>query len=323
MAETKPTTAVAAVNPLTKMEAAIAAAKNVKDLLKINVVANRYVSNFMAATGADEQSAKTQFEREAFAFIELANKKDGIMQCDPMSIFAGFIKAGMTGLSFDSNKLSVYPKGVKQKDGSYIQHLVVEPDAHGKKEMMERMPEIKKIDEGIVVFNDDVFTYSPKIKLVTKHEQTFPKPKASKDTVKAAYCTIHFADGHDEDVVMSINEIEIARSKSQQPNGMMWSGSYEEACKKTTYNRAYKVNYKRPTKAFVYQQFEQPETVETTAQVMDAPVEDLPPVVVPDNIDRETGEVLDMAAPPAEVKVEKSKTTKRRQSEEQSFIPQA
>lgn len=242
-------------NPIKKLESDIALAKNVKELLKINVISNRYIANYQAGTGRKDGAEK--FEREAFAFMEIANSKPEIMNCDKMSIFAGFIKAGLTGLSFSSNRLSVYARGGK---------LVVEPDAHGKREMMERMPTIRKIDEAVVVFKGDVFKVDRHAKRVTKHEQEFPTPKATKENVIAAYCTIHFTDDSFEDVVMSIDQIEIARAKSQQPNGMMWGGSYEEACKKTTYNRAHKIHYKVPETAVLFKQYEPEETTDSSYQ---------------------------------------------------------
>lgn len=246
--------AVAKVNPLKQLEQQLATAQSVKDILKIGVVSNRYIANYEAGTGRTD--GKETFEREAFAFMEISNADPEIMKCDRMSIFAGFIKAGMTGLSFTSGKLSIYPRGGK---------LVVEPDAHGKKEMMGRMKEIKKIDEAVVVYNDDVFVVDAINKKVIKHEQSFPVPEAKKETVKAAYCCIHFTDGHREDIIMSIHEIEKARMRSKQPNGMMWKDHYGEACKKTTYNRGYKVHYRRPETSLAFQQFEGvEETVETT-----------------------------------------------------------
>lgn len=263
-----------ALNPLKAMEQQIATAKNVKDLLKIDVVSNRYIANYEAGTG--RKDGKERFEREAFAFMELANNKPDIMECDPISIFAGFIKAGVTGLSFGSSKLSVYPRGVKQKDGSYKKHLVVEPDAHGKKEMLERMPNIKKIDEGVVVFKGDEFEYSPVIKQVTKHVQKWPVPKAGEDTVIAAYVSIHFEDNHREDIVLSLEELKIARSKSKmEGGGELWKTHFAEACKKTCYNRAYKVLYKMPDTAVIFKQYDQEETTDTTYQEVSAPAEEV------------------------------------------------
>lgn len=264
-----------ALNPLKAMEQQIATAKNVKDLLKIDIVSNRYIANYEAGTG--RKDGRERFEREAFAFMEMANSKPDIMECDPISIFAGFIKAGVTGLSFSSNKLSVYPRGVKQKDGSYKKHLVVEPDAHGKKEMLERMPEISKVDEGVVVFKGDEFEYSPVIKQVTKHIQKWPVPKASEDSVVAAYVSIHFTDNHREDIVLSIEEIKIARSKSRmEGGGELWKTHFGEACKKTAYNRAYKVLYKFPDTAVIFKQFEPTEeTIEAPHQVVEQQAEEV------------------------------------------------
>lgn len=245
-----------ALNPIKKLEEQLVSAKSVKDILKIGVISERYIANYEAGTGRSD--GKETFEREAFAFMEIANADDTIMKCDRMSILAGFIKAGYTGLSFTTGKLSVYARGGK---------LVVEPDAHGKKEMMERMKTIKKIDEAVIVFKDDTFVINALTKQVTKHEQAFPVPEASKESVKAVYCCIHFTDGHREDVIMSVHEIEKARLRSKQPNGIMWKDHYGEACKKTAYNRGYKVHYRRPETSLFYKQFEgEEETVDTTFQ---------------------------------------------------------
>jgi recombinational DNA repair protein RecT len=239
------------VNPLKALDSQIKSATSVKELLKIDIVSNRYISNYEAGTG--RKDGKEKYEREAFAFMELANTNAEIMKCDPVSIFAGFIKAGLTGLSFSSNRLSVYPRGGK---------LVVEPDAHGKREMLERMTTIRKIDEGTVVFNNDQFSFDPKNKKVVKHEQEFPLPKASEETVKAVYATVHFTDKHTEDYVMSLEELKIARSKSKmQEGGMLWKQHYGEACKKSVYNRIFKVLYQVPDTATIYKQFEVAEDV--------------------------------------------------------------
>lgn len=272
---TEPKEQTKALNPLKKLDAEIASAKSVKDLLKIDIVSNRYIANYQAGTGLKD--GKERYEREAFAFMELANSKPEIMECDPVSIFAGFIKAGVTGLSFSSSKLSVYPRNVKQKDGSFKKFLVVTPDAHGKKEMMERMPSIKKIDEGVLIFTKDEFKYDSIAKKVTKHEQVWPRPEANETNVEGVYCTIHFTDGHREEILLDRHELKKARDKSTnvsyvdgqkvKDGGELWRTHYGEACKKSTYNRAHKVHYKVPETAVIYQAFESPEEpIDTTYQ---------------------------------------------------------
>lgn len=312
------------INPLKEMEAAVQSAKNIRELVRVEALSNRYVANYMAVSRCTEGEARAQFEMEALAFMEIVANKPDLNDCDPYSIFAGFVKAGVTGLSFRGGRLSIYKRGVKQKDNTWKQNLVVEPDAHGKKEMMERMPEIKRIDEGVVVYKDDAFIYSPVTKQVVKHEQAFPTPVASKDTVKAAYCSIHFADGHREDIVMSVAEIEIARSKSQQQNGMMWAGHYAEACKKTTYNRAFKVNYRMPKTAVIFNQYEVVE--EEVTPVVEAPAQVEAPLVAAEVVDQDSGEVLTPVAetpPPPPAKEEKPKARKANPGKQESFIPEA
>lgn len=273
-------------NPLKQLEMTIAEAKNVKDLLQISVVSNRYIKNFEAATGRSD-GAET-FEREAFAFIELANNKPDIMKADKMSIFAGFVKAASTGLSFSSGKLSVYVRGGK---------LVVDPDAHGKKEMLERMPDIKKVDEGILVYAGDEFRFDSVAKRVTKHEQVWPRPKASEENIAGAYCTVHFTDGHREDVLVDIEEIKIARSKAPTQN--VWNQHFGEMCKKTTYNRAKKVLYKQPNTVVLFGAWEGKETEDVTHQEVrpenvdeDGVVTDAE-VVEQEDPEKETGSFID------------------------------
>lgn len=252
----------AKINPLKALEQAVANAREIKDIVKIDSVKNRHIANYEAITGRTD--GMQNYEKEAFALIQLANNKPEIMECDPFSIMAGFIRASSYGLSIDSGKLSIYKQGVKikNKDGSenWKQVLVVKPDAHGKKELLQRMPSVKRMDEGVVVFKNDTFKVDPRKKVVTVHEQAFPVPAASKDTVIAAYVTIHFTDGHTEDVWVSIDEIEKARAKSKLPDGMMWKDHYGEACKKTVYNRAYKVHYIQPDSVVLYKQYETKES---------------------------------------------------------------
>lgn len=271
------------MNPLRKLEQEVSVAKNVKDILKISLLSDRYIANYQAVSG--RKDGRERFEREAFAFIDLVNSKPEIMECDPFSIMAGFIKASTTGCSFTDGKLSVYPRGVKQKDGSFKKMLVVSPDAHGKREMLERMPTIKEIVEGVVVYNKDKFVYDAKNKKVITHEQEFPSPAPSEETVKGAYCTVMFTDGTSKEVVLTLHELKAARSKSPnvsyiekdgqnvkvRDGGELWNKFYGEACKKSTYNRAFKIYHKLPETAMTFPQWEAPEE-EATQDVNYTPV---------------------------------------------------
>lgn len=276
-------------NPIKALEQAVAAAKSVKDLLKIDVVSERYIANYQAFSGRSD--GRERFERDSFAFMEIANNKPEILECDPFSIFAGFIKTAAYGIPIQSKKWSIYPRNVKIKDG-WKKNLVVDLDAHGKKEALEKMDSIKRIDDGVVIFKTDEFRYDPKNKKVIKHELVdFPSPKASKENIKGAYCTVHFTDGRSEDVLLTVAEIETARAKSPAPDGPAWGQSYGEMCKKSTYNRAFKIYYRTPDTAVLYRQFDV-----DAAPTQDIPHEDVelptPEPEVPENVDTETGEEI-------------------------------
>lgn len=285
-------------NPIQSLEATFKAVKSVKDLVKLPVVSQRYIANYEAFSGLKDGASR--FEREAFALMEIANSKPEIMKCDPFSIFAGFIKTAAYGIPIQSKKWSIYPRGGK---------LVVDLDAHGKREALENMPTIKEIETSVLVFKDDKFGYNPKTKQVTMHEQSWPTPVASKDTIKAAYCVVHFKDGTTRDIVMSIGDIEIARSHSPQPNGPTWTKNYGEMAKKTLYNRAWKELFKLPSTAVIYQQFEAPETQDIDHEVEDQPQAES---ASSETVDQETGEIQD-----AQV----DDTVAPGDEEEESFLP--
>lgn len=266
MADSTQTSGVAKINPIKALEQQISAAKNVKDLLAINAIRDRHMNNYIAVTGADVRSAISKYERDVFSFMEKVNANPELMQCDPMSIFAAFVKVGSYGIS--AEKLYLRPQGVKQKDGSWKQMMKVDPDPFGKKEMLERMSTIKRVNDPVLVFNKDVFMYSPKTKQVTKHEMSFPVPKPGEDTVMAVYVTVDWADGKSQDYMLTLEELKTRRAKSQmKEGGQLWQQHYGEAAKKSVINYLFKVEYKQPDTVVLYKQYEAPDEEEKTIDI--------------------------------------------------------
>lgn len=246
MAEEKQTQDVAKINPLKQFELAIKEAKNVKDILKIDSVKNRYVANYKGISGRED--GLQVYEMEAMAFMEMATNKPEIMECEPVSIIAGFLRGSSFGLSFQGNHLAAYPRNVKQRDGSFRKMLVVDPMAHGKRRMLEKMPAIKEVMEAVLIFKDEKFVYDRKQKKVLEHQTKWPEPEPSESTVTGVYCTIVFADKNEREVVVTASELKKARAASKMTDGGdLWNKYYGEACKKTAYNRAYKVYWDKPT----------------------------------------------------------------------------
>lgn len=252
MAEENKTQDVAKINPLKQFEMAISGAKQIKDLLKIDAVKNRHVANYQGMSGRND--GLNFFEQEANAFIFLTTLKPEILECDRMSIIQGFLHGADFALSFQGNDLSVYPRNVKQLDGSFKKMLVVEPQAHGKRRLLQKMPRIKEVMTGVLIYKDEVFEYDRKQKKVLKHVSKWPEPEANETTVEGAYCTIVFSDKTEREVVVNRHELKKARNASKMTDGgELWKTHYGEAAKKTAYNRAFKEYWEKPKTEALFQ----------------------------------------------------------------------
>lgn len=316
------------INPIKQFEQALTTAKNVKDILKIDVVKNRYVANYKGISGRED--GLQVFESESFAFIDMANAKPEILECDPYSIVSGFLRASTYGLSFQGNHLSVYPRNVKQRDGKFKKMLVVEPQAHGKRRMLEKMPSIKEVVEGVLIYKGEEFVYDRKQKKVISHKSTWPEPEPSETTVVGAYCTIKFSDATEREVVVTANELKKARAASKMADGGdLWIKYYGEACKKTAYNRAFKVYWDKPQTdaVFTYTASPEDEAIDTQAEDVtdqidatvieqhatpaaedqEAPKSDLP---FQANVNESTGEIY----PTEEVSQKEAKSTRSKRT---------
>lgn len=209
------------------------------------------------------------------------------------------MRAAGWNLSFQGNDLSVYPRGGK---------LVVEPQAHGKRRLLEKMPEIKEVKAGTVVFKGETFEYDIRKKVVVKHIVKWPAVEAKPETVDGAYCTVIYTDGTERDILVNASELAKARAASKmQDGGQLWTQYYGEACKKTAYNRAFKELWRKPETAVFYEQWEakdedQPqETIDQTPEVMDLPdstsVGETKPISPTEQVDTSTGEVTPTVEP--------------------------
>lgn len=245
------------ISPLKDLENKISAAKNMKDLLAIDVIRSRYVKNYMASTKLKD--GEERYERDMQAFMEKANANPDLLQCDPFSIFAAFIKMGSYAVTAD--KIYLQSQGVKQKDGSYKKMMKVDLTPFGKTELLERMPAIKHINSPMLVFKGDDFKYDPIKQLVVKHDQQWPTPNPSESTVIGVYCRIEYKDGRIVDVTRSLEELKKHRAASRMTDGgELWKTHYGEAAKKSVINHIFKTKYKQPDTAVLFSQYEPKDT---------------------------------------------------------------
>lgn len=282
--------AVQKVNPVTALTQAISAAKDMKDLLSISAVRNRYIQNYKLGTGRADGDAR--YERDVFAFQEKVSGNEALMACDPFSIFAAFVKVGTYGVHPD--KIYLQPQGVKQKDNTYKQIMKVSLDPFGKKELLERMPTIKRVNDPQLVFVGEEFEVDAIAKRVTKHKVKFPLPNPSEETVMAVWINVEFAD-RERDYWLSLEELKKRRAASKmQGGGALWGIHYGEAAKKSIINYLYKAEYKAPETQMIFPQYENAVEV-NDEETTDANVvhQETLPTVAPDfnpNVNEQTGE---------------------------------
>lgn len=217
----------------------LAAAGSVKAMFAIPFVQDRFIANYEKTTG--KKDGPQRFEQEVLNFLEIANENKAIMKCDRFSIFAAIVKAGTTGLSFRDGHLYPIPYGpiLKTKIG-----------AHGKREMLMRMPTIEFVSEAQVVMKGDKFVYDKANSIVMEHSvDMIKKPHPlTMENIMGSYFRIEFTSGRVVDVLMIQDDLLKAREAASTKQ--VWNAWPGEQCKKSTYNRGYKLYHRYPEGEF-------------------------------------------------------------------------
>jgi len=279
-------------NKLQVVQQQLVAAKTIKDMVSLPVVENRFIANYEKTTG--KKDGKLRFQQEVFNFLEIANENKKIFECDRFSIFAAVVKAGTTGLSFRDGHLYpiVYGNVLKTTIG-----------AHGKREMLMRMPNVKFVDEAQVVMKNDEFIYDKLNSKVSIHNSDINKqPPMTLENILAAYFRIHFVDGTVKDVMMTNAELVKARAAAKTMK--VWDNWTGQMCKKSVYNRGFVLYHRYPEGEFPeMQQFdgsEEDEFIDAPVVVEEVKQEQQPAKTnIPDDVedakveevDEDTGEV--------------------------------
>lgn len=222
---------------LKKINQELASAKSVKEALSIGFVKETFVRNYQAITG--KADGDNRFNSEVFHYLELINDNEKLKNADKFSHFASIVKAGTTGLSFGKEG-QLYPI-------LYGNIVKVQIGAHGKRELLMRMPNIKSVGEGQVVLKGDKFKHDKLNSIILEHETSEKAPPATLDNIIATYCRLTFTDNSKIDVVVYHEDIIRAKNKSKDTrDNNTWASFPSQMCAKTTYNKAYKLYYRIP-----------------------------------------------------------------------------
>lgn len=231
-------------------------APNLKSVMALPFVQERFVKNYEKTTG--KKDGAQRFQQEVFNFMEVANENPEIVKCDKFSIFAAIVKAGTTGLSFRDGHLYPIPyKGV----------LKTQIGAHGKKEMLMRMPDIKRVYEAQYVLKGDSFKFDKANSRVIEHVTDFTKPKAILlDNIVAAYGRIDFTDGTSIDTL--IEHDDFVKAKAAARTKAVWDAWPGEMSKKTVYNREFKLYHRYPEGEFAaFSEYDASDDLDTGADI--------------------------------------------------------
>ena len=219
-------------NKLAVLKKELDSAVSVKDMLHVPLVQERFVMNYEQTTG--KKDGDQRFQQEVFNFLEVANGNKDIMKCDRFSIFAAIVKSGTTGLSFKDGHLYPIPYG---------KTLKTTIGAHGKRELLMRMDTVKFVSEAQLVIKGEAFVYDKMNSKVISHASSIETVTGlTMDSILGAYFRIEFKDGKIVDVLM--NQEELKGAKKAAKTKAVWDSWPGEMCKKTVYNRGFKLYHR-------------------------------------------------------------------------------
>lgn len=227
---------------LKKIDQELVKAPSVKAALQLDFVRDAFVRNYEASTG--HKDGNNRFASELFHYLDLVNENDDLKDADRFSHMAAIVKAGQTGLSFAvEGHLYPIPYGKGEK-----KVVKVQIGAHGKRELLRRMPTVKIINESQLVLKGDTFKHDKLNNKIVEHITSEKQPPVTLDVVVASYCRLEFVDGSVKDVVVYHEDLVKAKatSKDNQRENAMWNKWVGQACKKVPYQRAYKLYYRQP-----------------------------------------------------------------------------
>lgn len=233
--------------------------------------------------------------------ISCYNQTPGLSECSPQSVLSCLMKCSALGME---------PSAVDGLGRAYI--LPFKNKTTGRKEatlilgykgmidLARRSGEIKDISAR-VVHKGDEFDYEYGLTEGLRHVPS-TEPVDGRPMTHV-YMVAHFKDGGHYIDVMSKAEVDDIRKRSKTPNNGPWVTDYEAMARKTVIRRAF------PYLPVSVQTEQDVAADDTTPTVYDDEGIQLFPdsVEVPDNVDAETGEIIepdvvDTAAAPAPVK---------------------
>lgn len=205
----------------------------------IALLQERYVKNYEMVSG--KKDGRMRFESELLTYQDIVSEKPELAKItDKFSHAVAVMKSANTGLSFKADG-HLYPI-------VYGGKIKVQIGAHGKREMLRQMKEIKMVYEGQVVYKGDSFKHDKLNNKIIEHVTTDKSVNTNKlDDIVAAYTRLEYVDGRIIDVVVYREEILKAMAASKNKGaGSVWDTWPGQMAVKVSYHRAKKLYHRYP-----------------------------------------------------------------------------
>jgi recombinational DNA repair protein RecT len=241
------------------------------------------------------ESADVFYEAEKYHFAKLISENKKLAECTKFSLYGCFLDGAVNGLSFDPSFkhqfLIPQPVNVGTKAApQWESRATIQISGPGELLLRIKQGHVKYADNPVLVYESDEFAYGTKNdRLFVEHKAIIPRKSTH---IIAAYVKIIRADGSIDYKMIDEQDMNRFRNASKQANSPAWvdgiAGMWLAKVIKHAFGKTYpKVRTGNFSNLAT-------NTVDAEAEGVLIP-EELPAMVVPDQIDYGTGELKESA----------------------------
>jgi recombinational DNA repair protein RecT len=167
------------------------------------------------------------FERETTFLKKIAIDNKKIMKATALSVMTALLDLAFHGLSIEPiTKPQAYitvrahNAGTKEQP-AWEERAILNITGYGEIAMRIRSGIIRYVDNPVLVFKDDLFEQN-------KGKVTTHMPSNTSTTITHAYLRIVRYDGSEDYKILSMDDLQAMRAKSDNQNGAAWTGGIKD-----------------------------------------------------------------------------------------------
>jgi recombinational DNA repair protein RecT len=238
------------------------------------------------------ESADVFYEAEKYHFSKLISENPKLSECTKFSLYGCFLDGAVNGLSFDPSFKHQFliPQSFNvgtKAEPRWESRATIQISGPGELLLRIKQGHVKYADNPVLVYEGDSFKYGTKNeRLYLEHEIILPRKSTH---IIAAYVKIIRSDGSID--YKMIDEADMARFKkaSKMGGSPAWTDGIAGMWLAKVVKHAFGKTYPKVRTG----SFSGLQTTTVDAEADQAVIEDSPAMVVPDQIDYGTGEVIE------------------------------